>query len=39
VRINCGSPYDDTVAAGLRRLGEIVSECAAEQSAKLRMAA
>ena len=27
LRINCGWPFDDAIAAGLRRLGGIVGEC------------
>jgi len=31
LRINCGWPITETIDAGLRRLGEIASECAAMQ--------
>lgn len=39
LRINCGWPYDDAIDAGLKRLGAIVGECAAAQSAPARKAA
>jgi DNA-binding transcriptional MocR family regulator len=39
LRINCGWPYDDAIEAGLRRLGEIVGECALAPGTITRMAA
>jgi DNA-binding transcriptional MocR family regulator len=39
LRINCGWPYDDAIEAGLRRLGEIVGECAVAPGTMTRMAA
>lgn len=39
LRINCGWPYDDAIEAGLRRLGEIVGECAVGPGTMTRIAA
>lgn len=38
LRINCGWPYDDTIDAGLRRLGAIIGECCREAASMLKAA-